>query len=63
MGSTSSLVEESDHNVAQAQSLSRYASRGTKLPHQDTCESDGGLAEDIGASKIWLLTSYEICSL
>jgi len=45
MGSTQSLVEETE--VSQAGG-GRPRLTPLKLPHQDTCESDGGMLEDIG---------------
>ncbi|XP_060568160.1 ras and EF-hand domain-containing protein homolog isoform X2 [Ruditapes philippinarum] len=50
MGSQSSLVEEPQtSSVVTVQNLARHSSRvvPSKLPHQDTCESDGGILEDI----------------
>ena len=51
MGSQSSLIEEPHSpSVVTVQNLARHSSRviPSKLPHQDTCESDGGILEDIG---------------
>ncbi|XP_052802874.1 ras and EF-hand domain-containing protein homolog isoform X2 [Mya arenaria] len=49
MGSTTSLVEEPEPAPVNVQQLGRGAPRqvSVKLPHQDTCESDGGVLEDI----------------
>lgn len=55
MGSTSSLIEDTEN----ALNTPRYMARSTKLPHQDTCESDVGMMEDIG--KIMFLFS-EMCN-
>ena len=55
MGSTTSLAEESDHHPVSVQTIQNHVGHqlgsrmiGVKLPHQDTCESDGGVLEDIG---------------
>lgn len=48
MGSQTSLVEEHHTAPVTVQNLSRYSPRMVpiKLPHQDTCESDGAYLED-----------------
>lgn len=49
MNSQSSLMEEPEHHPVSVQQYAHNAPRiiHPKLPHQDTCESDAGLVEDI----------------
>ncbi|XP_052286750.1 ras and EF-hand domain-containing protein homolog isoform X4 [Dreissena polymorpha] len=64
LGSTQSLVEEPEHapvTVQTVQQLSRGSPRmvSVKLPHQDTCESDGGMLEDIDSGHSTLRDSND----
>ena len=62
MGSTQSLVEEHEpHQV----SVQHHSPRliNVKLPHQDTCESDGGILEDIGECRVEVHMKKGKCSL
>ncbi|XP_053385020.1 ras and EF-hand domain-containing protein homolog isoform X2 [Mercenaria mercenaria] len=49
MGSQSSLIEEPHAAPVTVQNLAKHSPRvvPVKLPHQDTCESDAGILEDI----------------